>query len=173
MSGRNLASALSLFAVLTAAAPAVAQDQTPDQDNAVTPDSAAPNAPSDLDRMASVLQDMGYRAAIDESTTPPSISSRFEGVNSYVQVLSCDEGTTSNCQMLRFYSGFDFPDGVELKLANDWNAQKYFGRAYLNADNDPYVDIVVSLVGVSDENLHDMVEWWEVVVSDFKTHIDW
>ena len=136
---------------------------------AATPDAGS----SDFSRVITVLQDMGYRAATDNSSTPPAIESKFSGIDSRVQVLNCDEGTTNNCGMLRFHAGFDLTDGLDMKSINAWNLDKYFGRAYLDAENDPHVDVVVSMVGVNDDTLKDLIEWWEIVIGDFKEHINW
>jgi hypothetical protein len=158
----------ALVALPLAAGPAAAQSKK------VSPGATTSEAgSSDLDRMVGLLQEMGYRAAVDNSSTPPAIDSKFSGINSRIQVLNCDEGTTNNCGMLRFHAGFDLNEGLDMKAVNDWNLDKYFGRAYLDAENDPHVDVVVSMVGVNDDNIKDLIEWWEVVIGDFKGHINW
>jgi hypothetical protein len=165
--------AIALFGAALVALP-LAAGQAAAQSKKVAPGAATSQAgASDLERVINILQDMGYRASTDNSSTPPAIDSKFAGINSRIQVLNCDEGTTNNCGMLRFHAGFDLTDGLELKSVNDWNLDKYFGRAYLDAENDPHVDVVVSLVGVDDDNIKDLVEWWEIVISDFKEHINW
>ena len=129
-------------------------------------------ARSDLDRMVQLLQDAGYRAVVSEGASVPTIETKFSGVSTYVQVLNC-EAEASGCEVLRFYAGFDKPDGIDMKLVNDWNYEKFFGRAYLDAENDPFLDLVVSMVDASDENLTDVINWWDVAMGQFTDHIDW
>ena len=127
---------------------------------------------TDLDRIADLLQEVGFRATRDESASSPTIESKFGGVTSQIELLNCDDDG-KNCNVLRFHSGFDTADGIEMKIVNDWNYDKYFGRAYLDAENDPHVDLVVSMVNATDENIKDIIDWWDVVVSEFTEAINW
>ena len=158
----------ALLALPVAAGPAAAQSKKV-APGAETTEAAA----SDLDRVVTILQDMGYRAVPDSSSAPPSIDSKFGGITTLIQLANCDEGTTQNCGILRFHAGFDLEAGLDMKAANQWNLDKYFGRAYLDDENDPHVDLVVSMVGISDESIKDHIEWWDWVIGAFKEHINW
>jgi hypothetical protein len=160
----------ALLAVPLAGGPAAAQSKK------VVPGGGGGStqaAASDLDRIAGILQDMGYRAVPDSTSSPPSIQSKFGGITTLIQLANCDEGTAQNCNIMRFHSGFDLEAGLDPKTVNTWNSDKYFGRAYLDDENDPHIDLVVSMVGITDENIKGVVEWWDWAIGAFKDHINW
>jgi hypothetical protein len=132
----------------------------------------APAGQADIDRIERLLQEVGFRASRDDTASSPTIESKFGGVTSQIELLNCDDDGT-NCTVLRFHSGFDMDAGLEMKIVNDWNYAKYFGRAYLDEDNDPHIDLVMSMIGASDENIKDTIDWWDVVISGFTEEIDW
>jgi hypothetical protein len=164
--------AIALFGAALVALP-LAAGQAAAQSKKVAPDAGTSQAgASDLERVINILQDMGYRAATDNSSTPPAIDSKFAGINSRIQVLNCDEGTTNNCGMLRFHAGFDLNEGLDLKAVNDWNLDKYFGRAYLDAENDPILEMDVNIdYGVTRKNLEDTFDWWRVILGEFTKEV--
>jgi hypothetical protein len=131
-----------------------------------------PRDKSDLDRVVRLLQDVGYRAAPDTAASTPTVHSKFNGVNSRIQLANC--GTDGKaCTLMLFHAGFDTPDGVDMKIINDWNADKFFGRAYLDNEKDPHIDLASSLVGVTDENIKDIIERWDLVIAEFSKAIGW
>jgi hypothetical protein len=165
---RELAVLGAVLSAMLLAVPAASAQGTPSAAQERTP------APNELDRMVRLLQEVGYRAAPSEGASVPTIETKFSGVATYVQVLNCeDEQQVRGCEVLRFYAGFDKPDGIDMKLVNDWNYEKYFGRAYLDEENDPFIDLVVSMVDASDANIKDVINWWDVVMGQFTDHIDW
>ena len=131
-----------------------------------------PRDSSDLERMVRLLQDVGYRATPDTSAATPTVSSKFNGVNSRIQLANCGQDGRG-CTIVLFHAGFDTNDGVDMKVINDWNADKYFGRAYLDDENDPHIDLASSLVGASDENIKDIIERWDAAIAEFTKAIDW
>ena len=47
-----------------------------------------------------------------------------------------------------------------------------WGRAWLDSDNDPWVDMTVNLKGgITAANLDDTASWWWSVLRDFEDHI--
>jgi hypothetical protein len=51
---------------------------------------------------------------------------------------------------------------------NTWNRTKRFGKAFLDKDGDPALEMTVNLdYGVSRENLDDSFNWWSKAVKSF------
>jgi hypothetical protein len=59
-------------------------------------------------------------------------------------------------------------------MIEQWNEDRVWGRAFIDPDNDPWIDLAVNLKGgVSPENFNDTVSWWWAVLRDFEEHIGW
>jgi hypothetical protein len=123
--------------------------------------------------IAEALQGLGYQARLEkDSVGDPVIRSSMEGVSYSIVFYGCESG--SKCKYLNFSMGFDLTNGIESSRINDWNRNNIFGKAYLDEENDPFINISVTTVGgLGTENFADLVDWWRVVVSQFKTHINW
>ncbi len=55
---------------------------------------------------------------------------------------------------------------------NAWNRDKRFGKAYLDDDGDPALEMNVNLrYGVSRKNFDDTVDFWRIVLKTFKEEV--
>ncbi|MCB1492345.1 MAG: YbjN domain-containing protein [Rhodobiaceae bacterium] len=144
------------------------------QDKAQAPEATAepPIEASDPARIAQILQDFGYRALLEkDSQGDPVIRTTFSQVNSSIFFYSCTDG--ADCKVIQFAAGFDLKDGISLSKLNDWNRNKLFGAAYRDDEDDPWLKMTVNLEGgVTPQNLRHTIEWWQVIIDDFKEHID-
>ena len=123
-------------------------------------------------KLASVIQDVGYRATLDvDGAGDPMIRSKAGGTDFQIYFYGCDDG--AECKWLLFKVGYDLPGGTTLATVNQWNANTLFGRAYLDDEDDPWLEMGVTLDGgVTQQNFADVVDWWDVVRREFEEHID-
>lgn len=125
------------------------------------------------DHLAAVIQDLGYRARLDvDDIGDPIIYSSVGGTDFSIQFYGCDDDTNDDCKVLLFRVGYDLEDGTNLKAVNTWNENALVGRAYIDAERDPWLEWAVNtLGGVSRDSFEDTYDWWEVTVTDFESQI--
>jgi hypothetical protein len=74
-------------------------------------------------------------------------------------------------QTLQAYYGVTGTSAT-LNSMNEWNKNKRFGRAYLDNDGDPCVELDYDLEGgVSDASLKVWIDTVNMIVGSFRTHI--
>lgn len=72
--------------------------------------------------------------------------------------FSCSDG--KDCSVILFRAAW-VADSVDLAGVNAWNATKLFGRAHLDSDDDPNLEMAVNLDrGVNTANLDDTFSYW-------------
>ncbi|MGA0603331.1 YbjN domain-containing protein [Caulobacter sp. KR2-114] len=122
--------------------------------------------------VAAVLQAKGYQATLDkDGTGDPMVRSAVDGTKFQVVFYDCDK--THRCGALEFLVGFDLPDGMALARLNKWNRDQRFGHAYLDDENDPYIQLDLNTDnGFTSESLGGYVETWASLVPHFKRYID-
>lgn len=99
----------------------------------------------------------------------PMIDGRIDGNRFAIHFFSCTNGT--GCGVILFRAAW-ISDTIDLAKLNDWNANKFVGRAYLDNENDPVIEMTVILEGgVSAENLEESFEYWRLVLGDFVTEV--
>jgi Putative bacterial sensory transduction regulator len=130
-------------------------------------DATAPQA------IANLMQQAGYRAVLTtDNVGDPKIESSAAGADFSIYFYGCENG--ANCLSVQFSSGYDLPDGASLGLMNDWNGTKRFAFAYLDNENDPFINYDVNLyAGVSEQNFLESLSLWDTILADFHSHIDW
>ncbi len=58
------------------------------------------------------------------------------------------------------------------ELINEWNRTKRFGKAYLNEENNPRIEMNVNLDhGASWDDLDDTFDWWRIAMEQFLEHL--
>jgi hypothetical protein len=127
---------------------------------------------TDPARLAEILRDEGYRAKVErDDVGDPKISSSSQGVDWTIFFYDCDG---DRCKSIQFAIAFDTEDGVPLELVNRWNRDNRFAKAYLDDENDPFLEYDVNLVGgVTRNNFADTLGLWEGLLGNFMRHIDW
>ncbi|MEM0978357.1 MAG: YbjN domain-containing protein [Pseudomonadota bacterium] len=136
---------------------------------------AATAGPGAADPLATVtaLQDLGFRAQYEpsESNNRPRIRSSTAGINFSIWYYGCDE-TMTNCDTLLFSAGFDFQDGSTLAVVNTWNDREVLGRAFLDDENDPLIDLALPEVQeMSTDELESILELWEDIIIEYTEEI--
>jgi hypothetical protein len=124
---------------------------------------------SDPQGVLTAMQGLGYTATLGtDSVGDPLISGDIDGTSYNLFFYGCEQN--ANCQWFLFSAGFDLPNGATLQAVNDWNRNQLVGQAYLDDQNDPYLNYFVTTTGgLTQENFADAVDWWRVALGEFKT----
>ena len=138
---------------------------------------AAPPAPlmvraQDPNSLVSALQDAGYSAKLGtDKVGDPLITSSVGGTTFQIFFYNCKEHT--NCATVQFHSGYDLKEAPSLELINEWNRTNRFGRAFLDKENDPILEMDIDLDdgGLSPDLFIDNLEFWAVVLGNFEGKI--
>jgi hypothetical protein len=126
----------------------------------------------DPDSVARALQDGGYRAEIGvDGVGDPKITSEVSGTTFQVFFYNCTDHR--GCATVQFHSGYDLRNPVSLEHLNEWNRSQRFGRAFLDNEGDPILEMDVDLDdgGLSPLLFIDNIEFWASVLTKFEQHI--
>lgn len=153
----------AIFAVaigLLAASPALAQQVTA----------------KDPQSIARALVASGYRAEMKkDGEGDPMIMSASSGTKFGVFFYNCTNH--ANCATVQFHAGFDTDPGKapSLEKINAWNRTQRFGRAYLDNEGDPVIEMDIDLDdgGMSQPLFLDNLEFWVSVLAQFEKEIGW
>jgi hypothetical protein len=158
------------IATLFAASGAEAQNTKKSLGGASAP-AAAVITGSSFDAIIAALEENGLSGALSkDSDGDPLIESTDDEAPFSLRFYGCTNG--KDCEYVQFASGWHLADGVAVETIEEWNEDRVWGRAYLDSDNDPWIDLAVNLKGgVSAENFSDTVAWWVAVMADFENHI--
>jgi hypothetical protein len=95
----------------------------------------------------------------------PLIRGRIGERPYFVYFYGCTSGR--DCTNLMFSARWE-SDHFTDKSMGDWNRKKRFGKAYLDADGNPALELNVNLFGgVSRANLDDTFDWWRLLMAEF------
>ena len=143
------------FTGLTAASPALAQSI---KENITA---------ADPDAVASVIREKGFEVTLSKDDDgDPMIRAEGRGYTFTVFFYGCTENR--DCTTLGFNSYF--ADGTsDIAKVNGWNRENRFGRAYVDGDGDPVIEMDVDLDdgGMSPLLFEDHVEFWMSVMTQF------
>ena len=100
-----------------------------------------------------------------DELSDPMIRGRVGDRPYFVYFYGCREGR--DCTNLMFSARWE-SDHFTDESMGDWNRKKRFGKAYLDADGNPALELNVNLFGgVSRENLDDTFDWWRLLMAEF------
>jgi hypothetical protein len=118
------------------------------------------------------LQQGGYAAKLGtDKVGGPMITSGVAGTSFQIFFYNCTDH--KGCATVTFHSGYDLATGPGMDSINEWNRTKRFGRAYLDKENDPILEMDVDLDdgGLSPALFIDNIEFWASVLADFERHV--
>lgn len=118
------------------------------------------------------LQGAGYAARIGtDKVGDPMITSGVAGTNFQIFFYNCTDHR--QCATVQFHSGYDLRVPVSLERINEWNRSQRFGRAFLDKENDPILEMDLDLDdgGLSTQLFIDNIEFWASVLGRFEKHI--
>src|SRR5690606_13260757 len=97
----------------------------------------------DVEQLAGLLADAGYRATAGrDGEGDPMLSSSAAGANFNIYMYGCE---SERCKSLQFIAGFDLADGITLQRINEWNRDKRYGSAYLDDEDDLWLQMDLDL----------------------------
>lgn len=126
----------------------------------------------DPQTVVDAMQGAGFAAKLGvDRLGDPKIDSSASGTRFTVFFYNCT--ANKDCATVQFHSGFDLQTPVTLEQINEWNRSQRFGRAYLDKENDPVIEMDVDLDdgGLSRALFEDNLEFWTSVLGKFERHI--
>jgi hypothetical protein len=128
---------------------------------------------SSFDAIVAALEARGFKVELSKDKDgDPQIESTDDDEPFSLRFYGCKKG--SDCDSIDFISGWDLADGTTSDVIEAWNEDRLWGRAFLDSDDDPWIDFAVNLKGgVTVENFNDTVSWWWSILHDFEDHIGW
>lgn len=122
------------------------------------------------DEILSIAKGFGSAELDKDSSGDPKITGRISGTRYGILFYGCRSG--SRCRSIQFYASWDISKRIPLERINKWNNDKRYGKAYLDSDNDPVIEISVELeYGMSRRNLEECFRDWELVLNEFKRDV--
>ncbi|RNF35634.1 YbjN domain-containing protein [Paracoccus methylarcula] len=140
---------------------------------ALLPTSVPAQVMGDPEVIGILMQDAGMQVSQDtDDYGDPRIHGLVDDTRFSVNFYNCDDGL---CRSLQFVAGFDDPGSRSLALVNDWNREYRFGKAYLDSEGDPVIEMDINLAedGIGRRNFNDILDGWTILLSDFRNHINW
>jgi hypothetical protein len=127
---------------------------------------------SDPAQIATILQDLGFRAKLEATPdNTPRIESSSGGKFFYIYFIGCKDG--ANCKAVNFSTYWILDKKIPIETVNAWNLEKFVGKAFLDKDGDVFLQFFVNLDrgGVERTNFEDTMEWWQLALGQFSKHI--
>jgi len=123
------------------------------------------------ERISGLLRGFGSAILESDSVGDPMIVGRIDGTRYLVLFYGCDDGGTG-CRAIQFRAAWETDGEYALSDLNAWNRDKRFGKAYLDDVDDPVLEMDVNLYdSVTTRNLEDTIDWWQIVLADFKRNV--
>jgi hypothetical protein len=126
----------------------------------------------DPSSIVAALQNGGYAATLGtDNVGDPMVTSSHDGTTFQIFFYNCTDNR--DCATVQFHSGYDLTSSPGLERINAWNRAQRFGRAYLDDEGDPILEMDVDLDdgGLSRLLFIDNVEFWTSVLTRFEDHI--
>jgi len=126
----------------------------------------------DPNSVVTALQNAGYSATLGtDRVGDPLVTSAYNGTTFQIFFYNCTNNR--ECATVQFHSGYDLTQSPGLQSMNEWNKAQRFGKAYLDNENDPILEMDVDLDdgGLAPLLFIDNVEFWTSVLGKFETHI--
>ena len=164
---------LAAAAVLLLAIPAQAQMSVRGGKQVAAAGDAGQLVIGDADQVAAAMRAAGHpveRSVAGDGT--PRLDGVLDGWSYSVYFYGCRGDL---CDAIQFSAGFDEDEPVEHDLINRWNRDNRFGRAYLDDEGDPWVEMDINMEGdgVTLSNFNETLGYWAVVLPAFVNHIGW
>ncbi|PSJ39777.1 YbjN domain-containing protein [Allosphingosinicella deserti] len=122
--------------------------------------------------IVSILTGLDYPAELgSDGAGDPIITSKHDGSTFKILFYNCTNH--KDCATVQFHSSYDLDETLSLDKINAWNKSQRFGRAYLDGEGDPIIQMDVDLDdgGMSKALFTDNLEYWTSVLDQFEEHI--
>ncbi len=119
------------------------------------------------DDIASILRDAGYRAEIVTENNRTRVRTGMSGYNINVYLYGCDEDGA--CTSLQYSLGLTKSPSYTLSVANKWNQDKRFTKAYLDVNGNLFLEADVYFRGgTTRDAVASSVRLFDDLVADFR-----
>lgn len=130
---------------------------------------AANISASDPKQILEMAKGYGSADLEKDGSGDPLITGRMNGSKYGIYFYNCNNG--SSCKDIQFAAAFT-KKGISLSEINTWNQNKRFGRAYIDKDGDPRIEMDIPMRhGIEKKTLDDAFDTWTVVIKSFRQHI--
>lgn len=124
---------------------------------------------TDPTQILDIVKGFGSAELATDGAGDPSITGRMEGIRYGIFFYGCTDGR--DCSELQLSTGWT-DSRPDLERLNAWNRDHRYGKAYIDDENDPCLEMTVNLkYGVTRENLEDTIDWWKVAMTSFKQDV--
>jgi hypothetical protein len=121
-------------------------------------------------RVLAIAQTYGDAALTTDGMGDPLIKGTLDGQGYVIDFYDCTK--RRDCTTVTFQAVWETDKVSKAKMAK-WNRTERFGKAYLDEDGYPTVEMNVNLRGgVSAANLNDTFDWWRLVLERFVDRYD-
>jgi putative sensory transduction regulator len=118
--------------------------------------------------IASIVRDAGYRAEVVTENNRTRIRTGMSGYNVNVYLYGCDDEAA--CNSIQFSLGLTKSPSYTLSIANKWNQDKRFTKAYLDTGGNLFMEADVYFRGgVSRDALIASTRLFDDLVADFRS----
>ncbi len=108
-------------------------------------------------------------AHLEDVNKNPVIIGRIQGKKYAISFHGCNS-SGKDCDDILFTAPWSGESSLE--RVNNWNREKRFGRAYIDTDGDPALDMAVNIdYGVTTKNIEDTFDWWSKAMSRFEEQV--
>lgn len=168
---------MSLFlSLLLAAAPTTAAAKAP-QTGPIYDKPAPPGKVSTANphTIAAFLQKEGYQAKLVTDEDTPYIESAAAGAKFYIYLENCKQ--KQDCQDLMFRSSYDRKEEnpVKVDAVNKFNADHRWGRAYLDKESNPVLELDVLFTDqlIDEKMFGEAISVWVETLGKFHKAIEY
>lgn len=126
-----------------------------------------------VEQVAQAMADAGYETERTEAGDgTPKLDGLIDGWMYSVYFYGCQG---DDCDAIQFAAGFDEDQPMQYDPINEWNMANRFGRAYLDDEGDPWVEMDINMEGegVTISNFNESLAYWDTVLNAFVAHIGW
>ncbi|MCB1387991.1 MAG: YbjN domain-containing protein [Rhodobacteraceae bacterium] len=125
---------------------------------------------NDVDRIADLARAYG---TIERRQDNDGVWLRGEmdGIVYSISFLNCDDAH-QNCTSVQFRARWNSQGAHSMEAMNQWNRDRRFSAAYLDDGDNATIEWDVNLAGgVTAVNFDDSIQWWQVVVRQFREEV--
>ena len=124
-----------------------------------------------------ILATQGVPTTIERNDLGPFLSATTDdGIEYFIFFYDCTPGGKDgeSCAAIQYYAGFSDDVAFPVWLSNDWNANRWDGKTYVDNDGAMVVAMTLPLLGgVTRDYFIGSLPEWDLVLTDFLDHIDW
>lgn len=126
---------------------------------------------SDVDRLVELASAYGpAERRFDDAEESPWIRAEMDGVVYTITFLNCTDGIS--CTSLQLRAWWESAGAHTIEQMNAWNRDRRFSAAYLDINNNATIEFDVNLAGgVTAVNMDDTLQWWQLVLSEFRNEV--